>query len=135
MKKPHPRDYGFENESEVRLAITNEDQRTAKISRVGFLSFLIAFLVSAAGVLLVVESTTSAVLIWPSEGSLLFVQFVTVVVSAVTGIMLGLTIAFSARALAEMLWQPSSRYTKAKQYLDANWMWKRILQREYGYES
>ena len=135
MKKPHPRDYGFENESEVRLAITNEDQRTAKISRVGLLSFLIAFLVSAAGVLLVAESTTSAVFIWPSEGSLLFVQFVTVVVSAVTGIMLGLTIAFSARALAERLWQPSSRYTKAKQYLDANWMWKRILQREYGYES
>jgi cytochrome c biogenesis protein CcdA len=134
MKKPHPRDYGFENESEVRLVVTNEDQRRANISRVGLLSFLIAFCVSAPCAFLILASMVSL----PSlEGQrvLSLVQLLYVVFSAAAGFVLGLTISFAARALAERLWQPSSRYTKAKQYLDANWMWKQILQREYGYES
>ena len=134
MKKPHPRDYGFENESDVRLAITTEDQRKANISRVGLLSFLIAFCVSAPSAFLTLASMVSV----PSlqgPGAPPLIQVLYMVFSTAAGFVLGLTIAFSARAFAERLWQPSTRYAKAKQYLDANWMWKQILQREYGYES
>jgi hypothetical protein len=75
-------------------------------------------------------------LTWPPAEKSLFVgQLFSVIVSAAAGIVLGLFCLFAARSLAERHWQPSTRYSKAKQYLDANWMWKQILQREYGYES
>ena len=135
MKKPHPREYGFENESEVRLAITNEDQRKANIGRVGFLSFSIAFLLSAAGVFLIFWFMTSSLTSMRPSGARLFAQIVFGVVSGVAGVVLGLICSLGARALADRFWQPSTMYPKAKQYLDANRMWIQRLQREYGYES
>lgn len=131
MRKPRPQEYGFENESEVRLAITKEDQRIAKIRRVGVLSFVITFIISTAGVFL---GLTSMPAVEPSGGSS-FVQIFLGVVSGVIGLVLGLTISIAAGELADRIWRPSTSYPLAKQYLDANWMWKQILQREYGYDA
>ena len=135
MKKPHPRDYGFENESEVRLAINKEDERKANVGRVGFLSFVIAFLVSTACIFLAFWFLMSSLNSMGPPSARLFAQLFFGFISGVSGLVLGLVCALGARALADRFWQPSTRYPKAQQYLDANRMWIQRLQREYGYES
>jgi hypothetical protein len=51
------------------------------------------------------------------------------------GLVLGMPSLFVARFFSGRIHPPSSEYGKAKEYLDANRLWKRTLLQQYGYES
>jgi hypothetical protein len=130
LKKPLPRDYGFLDESQVQRAILAEKQRKKRINQISLFSFLIVFIVASVAVLVILglvvfSSNLGHPLMWLLVGT----------ISAGTGFVLGTSCWLVARAFSGRTHPPSTEYGKAKQYLDANWLWKRRLQREYGYES
>jgi hypothetical protein len=116
--------------SEVQTAITVEKQRIKKINQISFLSFLTVFIVASAAVLVIL-----GILFSSHDLGHPLVRLLVGTISAGTGFVLGTSCSFFARAFSRRTLPPSSEYGKAKQYLDANWLWKRRLQQEYGYES
>jgi hypothetical protein len=133
VKKPQPRDYGFSDESEVRRIISGEKKRIEKLHRIRFFCFFVAFLIVSGLALGALR------LFFPSfdggDGAHFLRESFLVVVSAATGLVLGMSFSLVAGALSRKILPPSVEYGKAKEYYDANWMWKRRLQREYGYQS
>jgi hypothetical protein len=133
FKKPQPRDYGFSDESEVQRIISEEEQRIEKIHRITFYSFFIPWLAATAIIWYILKVT------YPGsgfdDGRLFWAGYQIRVFSAAGGLLFGWVCSFVARLLSERAFPPSAQYGKAKQYHDVNIMWKRRLQREYGYES
>ena len=130
FKKPLPRDYGFSNKSEVEKAIIEEEKRTNTINKISMFTFMAVF-ISISGTafaiirfVLPLGDTGRSTTMW------LFG-----LASANAGLILGILCTLIARATSRGILQPSSDYSRAKRYLDANRLWKRRLQREYGYES
>jgi hypothetical protein len=124
MRKPLPKDYGFENESEVRLAIDEEDRRSSKVRNAGIITFLAVFIVSATALILVSRHEFTAIIV---TGRILGVALICMLPALASSL--------AARFLTEALRRPSDKYLRARQYSIANRMWIQHLQREYGYES
>lgn len=133
FKKPQPRDYGFCDESEVQRIIAAEKQRIEKLHKIVLFSFFAVFIV-ASGLGLIAFRLFSPSFSGPEHGRFLMNSFF-VLASALVGLILGMFLSSIAHALGRRIIPPSAEYGKAKQYVDANSMWKARLQREYGYES
>jgi hypothetical protein len=134
FKKPLPRDYGFSDESKVENAIQEEEKRTIIVNRISIFVFLAVFILISVTVLVIVRFIISPFSV-TGDSTRFLVSLLYGMLSAGTGFVLGIFFALIARATSRRILQPSADYGKAKQYLDANWMWKQRLQREYGYES
>lgn len=125
MKKPHPREYGFENEFEVRTVLSEEDRRQSRIrNAAGIITFIAVFVLTAVWFIHVSKTAVPSIIV---TGKIIGV--------AIMGAIPAFILAAAARVLTETLHQPSDKYLKARQYSIANRMWIQRLQREYGYES
>jgi hypothetical protein len=130
FKKPLPRDYGFADESGVENALLEEIKRTKIKNQVSLFIFLAVLVTISASMLVLIKFVFSFG--DPGRGTITWLQgFISVNVGLVFAISCTLII----RAASRWLLHPSSDYSRARQYLDANRLWKRRLTREYGYES
>jgi hypothetical protein len=136
MKKPHPREYGFDDVSGVQLAIEREEKRKTIVTRTGRLSFWAAFLISVApliGVYTLLPHAPFSIQ-QANVGALMAMALIGFVAVAI-GIGIGLFARLGARIVTDKLLQPSLEFLKARQYINADRTWKKYVQQEYGYDS